>query len=135
MTNDNGQQPCILLVEEDNDTRDMLKKNLRRYGYRLSLALDEEDALDRVGGGCVKADLVLINLVGKPPGEVLDIGRRIREHARYDDHTPLVVIAEKYGPDLEGTNVNVTGNDWITYLEDPNQLKNLLAQLVPGAAA
>lgn len=135
MTNDNGQQPCILLVEEDDDTRDLLKKNLRRYGYRVSLALDEEDALDRVGGGRVKADLVLINLVGKPPGKVLDIGRRIREHARYDGHTPLVVIAEKYGPDLEGTDVNVTGNDWITYLEDPNQLRNLLAQLVPGAAA
>ena len=135
MTNDNGRQPCVLLVEEDDDTRDILKKNLRRYGYHVSLALDEEDALDKVGGGHVRAELVLINLVGRPPDEVLDIGRRIREHARCDGHTPLVVIAEKYGPDLEGTDVNVAGNDWITYLEDPNQLKNLLAQLVPGAAA
>ncbi len=75
-------------------------------------------------------DLVLIDLVGKPVDEVLGIGRRIREHARYDSETPLVVMAEKYGADVEGTDVNVGGNDWITYLEDPGQLKNLLARLV-----
>ncbi|HEX8127845.1 MAG TPA: hypothetical protein VF527_02005 [Pyrinomonadaceae bacterium] len=56
------------------------------------------------------------------------VGREIREQAG-DGHTPLVVLAERYGADLEGTDVNVGGNDWITYLEDHEQLKNLLARL------
>jgi hypothetical protein len=43
-------------------------------------------------------------------------------------HTPLVVIAEKYGPELEVADVNVGGNDWITYLEDHEQLENLLGR-------
>lgn len=59
-------------------------------------------------------------------------GRRIREHAKYDGHTPLVVMAEKFGAEVEGTEVNVGGNDWILYLgEEPDQLKRLLARLTP----
>ncbi|MDQ1613640.1 MAG: hypothetical protein QOG00_3571 [Pyrinomonadaceae bacterium] len=120
----------ILLVEEDDETRPVLKANLQTYGYRLLLALDEEDALDRVGSGGAQADLVLLNLVGKAPEAVLDAGRRIRAHAKYDGRTPLVVLAEQYGKDLEGTDVNVSGNDWIIYPEDHLQLRNLLARLL-----
>jgi DNA-binding response OmpR family regulator len=126
-----GRQPCIFLVEEDDNVRPLLKKNLKRYGYRVLLALDEEDALDRVEAmATADADIVLIDLVGKTEHEVLKIGRRIREVAKFDARTPLVVMAEKFGADVEGTNVNVGGNDWITYLEDAHQLRNLLARLV-----
>jgi CheY-like chemotaxis protein len=130
MNTEQGNQATIFLVEEDDETRPLLRKNLQGYGYRVIIALDEEDALERVGGGHVQADLVLMNLVGKSPEEALHIGRRIREHARYDGHTPLVVMAEKYGNDLEGTDVNVSENDWIIYPEDAEQLENLLARLL-----
>ena len=114
-------QLTIFLIEEDDDTRPILKKNLQLDGYRVLLALDEEDACGRVGGGGSHADLVLINLVGRSAEEVLSAGRRIREHGEYDGRTPLVVMAEKYGAELEGTDVNVGGNDWITYPEDHEQ--------------
>ena len=125
-----GNQATIFLVEQDDQTRPLLRQNLQRYGYRVIIAIDEEDALERVSGVHLHADLVLINLVGKSPAEVLSIGRRIREHAKYDGHTPLVVMAEKYGPDLEGSDVNVSGNDWITYPEEAEQLQKLLARLL-----
>ena len=124
----------IFLVEEDDDTRPILKQNLQTDGYRVLLALDEEDALERVNGNGAHADLVLVNLVDKSLEEALAAGRRIRTHAKYDGYTPLVVMAEKYGADLEGTDVNVGSNDWITYLEDHEQLKNLLARLLPNLA-
>lgn len=130
MNNQDGGRGTILLVEEDEDVRPSLRRNLQKDGYRVLLAIDEEDALDRVDGGGVPADLVLIDLIDKSPDAVLQVGRRIREHAKYDGHTPLVVLAEKYGADLEGTNVNVSGNDWISYLEDRDQLNNLLARLL-----
>ena len=122
-------QPTIFLIEEDDDTRPILKKNLQREGYRVLLAVDEEDAFERVGGGGVYTDLVLVNLVGKSPEDALNVGRRIRRHAKYDGHTPLIVLAEKYGADLEGTDDNVSDNDWIVYLEDHDQLKNILQRL------
>ncbi|HEV2914426.1 MAG TPA: hypothetical protein VGX92_14205 [Pyrinomonadaceae bacterium] len=135
MTTRQGNQATIFLIEEDDDTRPLLKKNLQRYGYRLIVALDEEDALERVSGGRAQADLVLINLVGKSPQDVLQAGRRIRDHAKYDGHTPLIAMAEKYGSELEGTNENVGGNDWIVYLEDADQLQNLLARLLGKSTA
>ena len=125
-----GNQPTIFLIEEDDDTRAVLKQSLSRYGYRLSVAIDEEDALDRVSNGPMSADLVLINLVGKSVEDTLQMGRRIREQAKLDGNTPLVAMAEKYGKDLEGTDENVGGNDWIFYLgEEPEQLQNLLRRL------
>lgn len=130
MNTEQVKQATILLIEEDDETRPILKQNLQRYGYRVLIALDEEDARDRVGGGGVQADLILIDLVGKFPQDVLEAGQRVRAHAKYDGRTPLVALAEKYGVDLEGTDVNVSGNDWITYLEEHDQLPNLLARLL-----
>jgi DNA-binding response OmpR family regulator len=130
MSEESLNRPLIFLVEEDNDTRPLLKNNLTRYGYRVSLALDAEDAVQRLSGGRVVADLILIDLVGKPAGEVLRVGRRMREEAGYDGRTPLVVMAERYDADAEGTDAHVGGNDWITYLADHRQLKNLLARLI-----
>ena len=125
------KQPTIFLIEEDEETCRPLVQNLRGYGYRVIVALDEEDALRKVAGGGVDADLVLVNLIKKSAEEVLGVGRRVREHAKYDGHTPLVVMPERYGKDVEGTNVNAGGNDWILYLgEEPDQLRNLLARLL-----
>jgi DNA-binding response OmpR family regulator len=125
---DNGHRAIIFLVEEDEDTRTLLKMNLERDGYRVLLALNEEDARDRVAGGRLTADLILVNLVGVQPDEALEAGRRIRRHAELA--VPLVVMAEEYGADVEGTDVNAGGDDWITYPEDHDQLKNLLARLL-----
>jgi CheY-like chemotaxis protein len=123
----------ILFIEEDDETRSVLVRNLRGYGYSVMVALGENDAMERVGGGGVPADLVLVNLVGKSAALALEIGRRVREHARYDGHTPLVVMPEKYGKDVEGTEANVAGNDWVFYLgEEPGQLRNFLARLLPA---
>jgi len=135
MTNDNGGGRTIFLIGEDDETRGLLARNLRSYGYRVVAALDGEDALDRAGGGVARADLILVDLVGKPVEDALDLGRRVRVHAKYDGHTPLVVMPEKYGKDVEGTEVNVEGNDWVFYLgEEPGQLRELLSRLLPSPA-
>jgi CheY-like chemotaxis protein len=127
-----GKQPTIFLIEEDEETRKPLVQNLRGYGYRVVAAADEQDALQMVGGGGLDADLVLVNLIEKSAEEVLRVGRRVLEHAKYDGHTPLVVMPEKYGKDVEGTNVNAGGNEWVLYLGDEaDQLRNLIARLLP----
>ena len=133
MTEELKTQPTIFLLEADDDTRPVLKSNLQRYGYRIIVALDEEDAMERVSGGLL-ADLILVDTVGVSPEDALSTGRRIRTRAKHNDHTPIVVMAEKYGTDVEGTDVRVGENEWITFLEDPDQLKNLLARLTSTLA-
>lgn len=125
----------IFLVEEDDDTRHILRENLQRAGYRVLVAVDEEDALERVTSGRVRADLVLVNLVDATDEEALAVGRRIRTCAEFDTRTPLVVMPEKYGKDVEGRDVNVRGSEWVMYLgEGPRQLESLLARLTSKMA-
>ena len=135
MSKGRENQPTIFLVEPDDETRPILKSNLQRYGYRVIIALDEEDAMDRANGTGIQADLILVDVVRISPEDALGVGRRIRNRAKRNGRTPLVVMAEKFGADVEGTDVNVGGNDWITYLEDHGQLKNLLARLVTHPSA
>ena len=40
-------------------------------------------------------------------------------------------MPDKFYKELEGTDVNVSGNDWITYYEDGDQLHRLLERLLP----
>lgn len=130
MSSGQRDQPTIFLIEEDEKTRGPLVKNLRAQGYRVIIAVDEEDALERAGAGGVSADLILVNLVRRTAEEVLGVGRRVRERVRYNGHTPLVVMPEKYAKELADTEVNVEGNDWVFYLgEEPDRLRNLIARL------
>jgi CheY-like chemotaxis protein len=98
---------CKLRPFVDEETRRPLVSNLRGYGYRVAVAVDEEDALERVVGvDAPAADLVLVNLIGETADEVLGEGRRVRQHAGYDGHTPLVAMREKHDKELEDTEVN-----------------------------
>jgi CheY-like chemotaxis protein len=128
MSNESVKRPTIFLVENDEETRRPLVRNLRGYGYRVVVAVDEEDALERVAG--VDADVVLVNLVGKTAEEVLRVGRRVRQHAGYNGRTSLVVMPEKYDKTLEDTEAHVGEGEWVFYLgEEPDRLRNLLARL------
>jgi DNA-binding response OmpR family regulator len=130
MSGGNEKQPTIFLVEEDDDTRPILKRNLREQGYHVIVALDEEDALERVEGGRTDYRLLLVNVVGAQPEEALESARRIHRLAEMDSKTPIVVMAEKYGKEMAGKDVEVDENEYITYPEDGAQLHDLLARLV-----
>ena len=123
------KEPTIFLIEEDDETRPILRNLLKKNGYKVSLAFDEEDALDRVGKEGFEADLVLMDFPSKSVEEILDIGKNICRKGNLK--VPIVVIAAKYGEDLEGTDVQVRENEYITYLEDGEQLLDLLDRRIP----
>ncbi len=123
--------PTILLVEQDDETRSLLKYNLRNRGYRAIIALDEEDAIARTRDGHECPDLILLSQYLLPIDEVINIGRRIRQDAGFPSGTPLVVMAERYGADMEGKDVRVSDGEYVTYLEDGEQLMNLLYRICP----
>jgi DNA-binding response OmpR family regulator len=125
-----NSSPTTFFLEEDNPVRRAMTKSLRELGYRLLVSADLEDAFEWTSGtGYIHADLVLVNLLGKLPEEALTIGRRLREHSKYDGHTPLVILRENIPQDLQGTDEKVNDLEWICYYEDIDQVKRLLARL------
>ena len=126
--------PTILLIEEDDDARPILRHSLGREGYEMLVAVDEASALDWLTAGRASADLILVNLVGKTAAEALEAGRRVRERNGPDGSTPLVVIAERYDEKMEGRDVRAGEREWVTYMEDSDQLHALLRRLTAGSA-
>ena len=119
----------ILLIEEDDDARPVIRHNLRRAGYDVLVAVDEASARDWLEAGQARADLILVNLVGKPTEEAFAAARRVKRLTALDGSTPVVVIAEKYGDGLEGTDVRAGEGEWVTYMEDSTQLHELISRL------
>jgi DNA-binding response OmpR family regulator len=119
----------ILLIEEDDEARPIIRHNLRREGYDVLVAVDEASALEWLEAGGARADLILVNLVGKTTDEAFAAARRVGRHNALDGPAPVVVIAEKYGNGLEGTDVRAGDGEWVTYMEDSTQLHDLLSRL------
>jgi len=59
------------------------------------------------------------------------MGRRIRQSAGFPIRTPIVVIAERFGADMEGKDVLVGESEYVIYPEDAQQLMDLLHRLCP----
>ncbi|BCL36351.1 hypothetical protein [Nostoc sp. MS1] len=123
--------PCIFVVESDDDVRAVLKYNLQNCGYEVIMALDEDDAIQRTQRGRDRFDLILLNQFGKSINEMIVFGQQIRRNTELNSRTPIIIMAEKYGEDMEGQNIQVGDHDYVTYLEDGQQLKNILYRLCP----
>ncbi|MBD2256866.1 response regulator transcription factor [Pseudanabaena sp. FACHB-2040] len=124
--------PTILLVEPDSEVRPLLLHNLQSWGYRVVVALDEADAVQRTRDGREPFDLILLNQVGQSVDKFAGFGRYICQRAKLPSSTPVVVMAEQYGADLEGKTIQVGRHEYVTYLEDGQQLMDLLYQLCPA---
>jgi two-component system KDP operon response regulator KdpE len=81
--------PTILVVEDDDETRRALVRDLAARGYRLVEATDGRSALRQWEAG--RPDVVLLDL-GLPDVDGLDVIRRIRREAS----TPIVILSGRY---------------------------------------
>lgn len=122
--------PTILLVEPDDQVRPTLKQSLQRWGYRVIVALDNEDAVERVKPDGMQIDAILINQLEHTIEQLIDIGQFIRQTSK-STHSCIVILADRYGSDLEGHDVQLGEREYVTYLEDGQQLKDLLYRLCP----
>ena len=80
-----AQRPTILIVEDDDNLRNIVGFRLEKAGYHIIDVDDGQKALEHLR----KADLVLLNL-GLPRISGLDIIRHMRSSGIY---TPILVIS------------------------------------------
>jgi len=84
-----GPGPTILVVEDDEETRAVLTRELSARGYRIDTAEDGRTALRRWEGR--RPDIVLLDL-GLPDIDGLQVIGRIRREAS----TPIVILSGRY---------------------------------------
>ncbi|HEY9697041.1 MAG TPA: hypothetical protein V6D10_07245 [Trichocoleus sp.] len=125
--------PTIFVLEPDDEVRPVLTQNLKNWGYQVVMACNESDAMQRVQKHR-RFNLILLNQFRQSIEESRAIGQLIRKAAGLDGHTSIVIMAEQYGADLEGQDIQVGEGECVTYLEDGEQLKRLLYRLCPGCS-
>ncbi len=125
MSAEKGGGPMILVVEDVEETRDGIEALLKRDGYRVECARDEQDATERAQRK--RPDLMLVSL-GGPPVEVIAAARRVCERTELGESVPVVIFC--VGEVREGDEVAVGCNVYITNPDNFDQLRNLISRLL-----
>ena len=81
----------ILVVEDEEDIRELLKYNLEKEGYQVFVAATGEEALQTVRAR--RPDLILLDLM-LPGIDGLEVCRRIRGGAQ-TQHLPIIMLTAK----------------------------------------
>jgi two-component system KDP operon response regulator KdpE len=125
------RRPCVLVVEDDDATRTVLRRDLAARGFEVIEAPDGRTALERWEAR--RADLVLLDL-GLPDMEGVRVLRRIRSEAT----TPVVILSAR---DEERTKIEALESGADDYVTKPFSTGELQARIravmrrAAGAAA
>jgi CheY-like chemotaxis protein len=119
----------ILVVDDVQETRDAIEELLKRDGYCIIPARDEDEAIERAR--CNSPDLILISLGGSSD-RVVNAGRRLRAKAELTYRIPIVIFSSSIVP--EGEEWEIEGNIHITMPDNFDQLRGLFKRVLHGAS-
>ena len=120
-------QPTVLVVEDFEDNRFMMRRLLEMSGYHVLEAINGEEAVEiaeRERPGLILMDLSLPLLDG------LAATRRIRQHAELRE-VPIVAVSAHDTADFHADALAAGCNDYVTKPIDFDQLEALVGRLLP----
>jgi DNA-binding response OmpR family regulator len=109
----------VLVVEDDPDIGDVVRRSLRREGYDVRLACDGSEALDEAA--VFEPDAVVLDL-GLPKIDGLDVSKRLRA----DGDVPILMLTARDSVEARVEGLDSGADD---YLVKPFDLQELLARL------
>jgi len=109
----------ILIVDDDKDIIEMLKKRLSQEGYEVVVAFDGEEALIKVKED--NPDIILLDLV-LPKLNGFEVLKEVREKFK-DKWRPVIIISAKTELDSVKTCYRLEADH---YLTKPCTMENLL---------
>jgi CheY-like chemotaxis protein len=123
------RKDTILLVEDDRELCEYMRRFLEDLGYRVALATDEADSLRLVDADQTRIQLILLNQ-RMLSDDALAAGRRIREYVNQPSPIPVVVLPFEFTKEREGTDQNMGDGYYKSYMTTEQQLENLLGGLL-----
>jgi CheY-like chemotaxis protein len=128
MDSQNGNAgPVVMVVEDFEDNRFMLRRLLEMTGYRVLEAVNGEEAVELAQRE--RPQLILMDL-SLPQLDGLAATRRIRQHADLRD-VPIVAVSAHDTADFHADALAAGCNDYVTKPIDFDQLEALLHRLLP----
>jgi two-component system response regulator MprA len=113
------RSPRVLVVEDDRDIADVLRRSLDLDGYEVRLAGDGEAALAEAG--VFEPDAVILDL-GLPKLDGVEVCRRLRSNG----DVPILMLTARDGVDSRVDGLDSGADD---YLVKPFERRELLARL------
>ena len=117
----------ILVVDDVYETRAGIDTLLKANGYRVALASTEAINSTRPE----RPDLILVSRSALPDNILVKVDG-IRREAAVGDDVPVVVFCAQDIP--EGEEVVIGGNVYLTNPDNFNQLRSLIARLLPAVS-
>jgi CheY-like chemotaxis protein len=119
-------KPTILLVEDFDDTRLIMKLWLLKKGYRVVEAENGEEAVQLAEQQ--RPDLIIMDI--RMPGlNGLDATRRIREYQSLQ-RTPIVAVSAYGESDFRAKAINAGCNEYVSTPFEPDTLGELIKKLL-----
>jgi two-component system response regulator RegX3 len=112
-------QPTVLVVEDEASFVEALQIGLSREGFRVEVARDGVEALERFNQ--VKPDLVLLDVM-LPRVSGLDVCRQIRAQSS----VPIIMVTAKSGEIDTVVGLEVGADDYVT---KPYRIRELVARI------
>ncbi|HET7508669.1 MAG TPA: response regulator transcription factor [Solirubrobacterales bacterium] len=109
----------VLVVEDDDDIADILRRSLRNEGYEVRTSADGIEALDIAAG--FLPDVVVLDL-GLPGLDGVEVCRRLRS----DGDVPILMLTARAETEDRVTGLDSGADD---YLVKPFERKELLARI------
>ncbi|HXQ89340.1 MAG TPA: response regulator transcription factor [Solirubrobacterales bacterium] len=109
----------VLIVEDDVDIADVLRRSLRNEGYEVKTSADGVEALDVAAG--FFPDLVVLDL-GLPGMDGVEVCRRLRS----DGDVPILMLTARAETEDRVTGLDSGADD---YLVKPFERQELLARI------
>ncbi|WP_417820252.1 response regulator [Terasakiella sp.] len=122
-----NEQPHILVVDDDERLRRLLKKFLSENGFNVSIAQDAQDARNKLG--LLEFDLIVLDLM--MPGESgLDFARDFRS----SNDTPVLMLTAMSEGEDRISGLECGAEDYLTKPFEPRELvlriNNILKRVV-----
>jgi DNA-binding response OmpR family regulator len=109
----------LLIVEDDNDTSEMLRVYFEAQGYRVETAAGGREALDKARRR--PPDLILLD-VRLPDIDGFEVGKRLQDDLR-TSRLPVIFVTERRERDDRITGLKLGAIDYITKPFDVQELR------------
>jgi PAS domain S-box-containing protein len=124
-----GVRASVLLVEDDDRVRPVLRRSLEADGYRVIEALDAVDAIKKVDGASEPIDLLVTDIV--MPGTR---GTALAKELRHRIPGLRVLLMSGHGGDTVRTGPDGEGDAFLEKPFRPRELLESVAAILDGAA-